>query len=61
MLKKEARVPHPKESGAMFLKEDLKIYIKLFSLKKENLQKKVETIHLPNLTNFPKRRENISF
>ena len=41
----------------MFLKERWKTYIKLSAIKKENLQKRVETIPALNLTNFGQKRE----
>ena len=45
----------------MFLKKGLKTYIKLFLLKKENLQKKEKTIHMLSLKNSQQKTEKLGF
>ena len=50
---------NPTEKNEVFLKKGLKTYIKSFSLKKENLQKKEKTIHMLSLKNSQQKTEKL--
>ena len=52
---------NPIEKNEVFLKKGLKTYIKLFSLKKENLQKNEKTIHMLSLKSSQQKTEKLGF